>query len=613
MSWMSKVARHVLTPPALNRAAALTATERLSAVTHLMSSLEYLARDRDRRPGGLNDWAVAQDAIRAKSRLARRVLGIVADRRVTAALHVVKVAAAVTLLAPAPRKARLAANVVLAGTSAALHPQQSFGADGSDQVSFVVQAVAGIARIGERRPDVVDACLWFIALQSTMSYAVSGWAKMPNTQWRDGSVLAGVMRTVNYGDPSVWRFFTRHPRLGRLLGGGVLALECLFPAVFLVNGRLAKPMVGAAFAFHLANARIMGLGGFLWAFSSMYPALLYAAGRPPHPRDDTLPLASAGLTAAALVPLAMMQARRQRLVLRGRGDERFLSTTSNNEVAYRLTGPADSRAPLIVLESAVALPTEHWEWITTNLAGRYQVLSYDRAGYGRSEYGGAKTYQIDTAVSDLVELVKAVAGDRMVMLVGHSVGGYLVLRAASELTGRVAAVGLLDAKHPAESRQSDQEAAEAKRQTDLFALMPGSMRLGLGSLFELPQGIDRLPEHVRELALAHYRDWRLWTAAKREWSAVAAEFESVAGALPKIDVPALVVTTCRSADEPDRARLQSELADSAPQAERHLMEDIKSDQLLDDVDTAKVVAGLIGDFAERFHIKEGGLDAARTA
>jgi pimeloyl-ACP methyl ester carboxylesterase len=613
MSWMSKVARYVTTPPALNRAAALTATERLSSVTHLMSSLEYLARDRDRRPGGLNDWEVTQDAIRAKSRLARRALGIVADRRVTAALHVVKVAAAATLLAPTPRKARLAANVVLAGTSAALHPQQTFGSEGSDQVSFVVQAAAGIARIGERRPDVVDACLWFIALQSTMSYAVSGWAKMPNTQWRDGSAIAGVMRTMNYGDPSVWRFLTRHPHLSRLLGGGVLALECLFPAVFLANGRLAKPMVAAAGAFHLANARIMGLGGFLWAFSSMYPALLYAAGRPPHLRDDTLPLASAGVTAGALVPLAMMQARRQRLVRHGRGDEQFFSTTSNNDLAYRLTGSTDSRAPLIVLESAIASSAEHWEWITTNLADRYQVLSYGRAGYGRSAYGGAKTYQIGTAVSDLVELVKAVAGDRVVILVGHSVGGYLVLRAAAELTGRVAAVGLLDAKHPAELRQSDEQAAEAKRQADMFALMPVSMRLGLGSLIERPHWVDHLPEHVRELALAHYRDWRLWTAAKREWAALMAEFESVAGNLPKIDVPALVVTTVRAADEPDRARLQSELADSAPQAECHLMEDIRSGQLLEDVDTAKVIAGLIDDFAQRFHSREGSTDAARTA
>jgi len=61
------------------------------------------------------------------------------------ALHAARVLAAVTLLVPGPRRPRLAANIVLSSTSAALYPRQLYGTDGSDQVSFLVQTVAGVA------------------------------------------------------------------------------------------------------------------------------------------------------------------------------------------------------------------------------------------------------------------------------------------------------------------------------------------------------------------------------------------------------------------------------------------------------------------------------------
>src|ERR671931_2825707 len=86
----------------MRRTTALALTERISAVTHLVSSLEYLTNERDRCRGGLNNWSISRRNFPSRSRLVRRAVDVVADRRVTRALHVARAAAAASLLAPLP-------------------------------------------------------------------------------------------------------------------------------------------------------------------------------------------------------------------------------------------------------------------------------------------------------------------------------------------------------------------------------------------------------------------------------------------------------------------------------------------------------------------------------
>lgn len=55
-SALLRAARSCLSSPSLDRGVALSLTERVDAVTHLIASLEFLAAEQDRRPGGVNDW-----------------------------------------------------------------------------------------------------------------------------------------------------------------------------------------------------------------------------------------------------------------------------------------------------------------------------------------------------------------------------------------------------------------------------------------------------------------------------------------------------------------------------------------------------------------------------
>lgn len=596
------------------RAATLVASERISAMTHLLSSLEHLVTPEDRRKGGFNNWEIARQNFPIRSRRARRAVDIAADDRVTTALHGLRVAAAASLILPLPgdrffpRHRRLAANAFLAGTSLALHPRHHYGTDGADQGSFLVQSAAAAARADGGTNRAVDAALWYVSLQSVLSYTVSGLVKMTSPTWRSGDALAGVMRTRSYGDKATWEFLDRHPRVGKGLVRSTLALESLFPLVFLARRRVGPAFVAAAAGFHLANARLMGLGRFVWSFGGMHPAILYTIGPRERQgpggterRDDTLPAVAACLAATALTAGVAAQARRRRVVQRGRDGDRSMTTSSGNTLTYRVSGPdpceRGDRRPIVVFESGLATSAEHWTWIADALAPEVTAVTYHRAGYASSTYRQGPGFTLDHAARDLVELVDHVAGDRPVVLAGHSLGGYLALRAAPRMHAPIQGVALLDSSHPGELQRSSQQAEGQRILGDSLDLMPASLAVGLGPLLERPDWLDQLPEEVRPLALAQYRDTHMWAAARREWRAVEADFAAYDGHLPPIDVPVLSITAGQTALlDPVQQELHAELTAAAPRAESHVVDGADHQQLLVDRGAAQRVARLVAGF-----------------
>jgi pimeloyl-ACP methyl ester carboxylesterase len=587
-------------PTAPSRSTALTRMERTSAITHLVSSLEFLARPADRRPGGLHNWVIAGRRFPTRSRALARAMNVVARPDVTTALHVARCAAALALLGPSSSRARIAADATLSATSVALHPRHRYGADAPDQIAFLVQTVSAVARVGGRRPQVIDACLWFVALQCVLSYTVSGWAKLSGPSWRTGEALVGVTRTVTFGDPVAWRLLDRHRGTARVLSVGVLAMECCFPAV-LCSRRVARPLLGAATLFHLSLARIMGLDRFVWSFLSMHPALLYAVGPPERRdrlgrvtarRDDTLPRVCGGMLATILGCALLAQGRRRRAVLAGRGDEQMIATSAGNTLALRRLGPADADGPVIVLESGLLSTAEHWEWIARALAERFSTVIYSRAGYGPSRYGGGP-FRLDDAVRDLEEIVDNVANGRRALLVGHSVGGYLALRAAAGLGDRLIGVALLDASYPADLQSSPGQAQARQALTDSLGFMPFSLSAGLGPLLKDPDWLGAIPGELRALALANYRDSRLWAAGQREWKATLSEPGTSDPRLNGIGIPVLVMTAELSASD--------DAAQREPWARRHVVAGADPDTVLTHAGATEAVAGLIAGFVSECH------------
>jgi pimeloyl-ACP methyl ester carboxylesterase len=83
-------------------------------------------------------------------------------------------------------------------------------------------------------------------------------------------------------------------------------------------------------------------------------------------------------------------------------------------------------------------------------AADYRVVAFDQAGHGESGKGG-KAWTADGLASDALAVVKAL-GLKQVILVGHSMAGWLALLAAKRMPGTVVAVIGVDTLQNAESK-----------------------------------------------------------------------------------------------------------------------------------------------------------------
>ncbi|MFE9023655.1 alpha/beta fold hydrolase [Streptomyces sp. NPDC007808] len=609
MSIARKIASAFLGPIPVSRGRALGTSERLAAATALTSSLEYLSQRRQIRKGGFNDWSVARRAHADSSPVTRKLLDLVSGERTTTALHMARVAVSAGLLLPGDSRLRGAGSLFLGATALALYPRHRYGTDGSDQVSTLVQTAMGAARLS-RSPTTQDALMWYVALQGNLSYVVAGWAKLLGTSWRDGTALGGIMRTRTYGHGPTYALTQKHPRAAKYLTHGVLALECLFPVAYLAGGRLAKPVIGAAAGFHLANGFVMGLGRFVTAFVAMHPAIAYTSAPKDHPsvagRDDRVLKTAAVVFASAVSAAGAVAVHRRLRAIEGWPRSLRATTRHGNELQYEMN-PGEPDRPVLVFATGMLSTSEHFGWITDTIRhdGRFGFLTYARAGYAGSRYRSKAPYRLAEAVDDLVDLVgAAVPADRDVVLVGHSLGGELARRAAARLGERVRAVVYLDSSHPGELNRSQQQSASAKPLGASLSLMVWSLRCGAGVLLARPGWLEALPAMFRKRVFDQYADARMWVAGHREWKAVESEFRAHTGELAAVTSHALVVSAQRTVDkDPEHLLMHHEIADAHRGAGRTVetvvLEGADHDSLLTDGRYGVEVGRLLLDFVTR--------------
>jgi pimeloyl-ACP methyl ester carboxylesterase len=90
-------------------------------------------------------------------------------------------------------------------------------------------------------------------------------------------------------------------------------------------------------------------------------------------------------------------------------------------------GPLD--APVIVLTHGWALDSQAWYYTRKALAREFRLIVWDLPGLGRSTQPADRRYSVERLAEDLRGIV-ALAGGRPVTLVGHSIGGMMMLTLA---------------------------------------------------------------------------------------------------------------------------------------------------------------------------------------
>jgi len=81
-------------------------------------------------------------------------------------------------------------------------------------------------------------------------------------------------------------------------------------------------------------------------------------------------------------------------------------------------------SPTVVLASGLGAPQEYWNSVVPDLAAITTVVTYDRAGVGKSEIGALPAHGEQSA-KDLHVLLGQLGVPRPYILVGHSFGGHI--------------------------------------------------------------------------------------------------------------------------------------------------------------------------------------------
>jgi pimeloyl-ACP methyl ester carboxylesterase len=119
-----------------------------------------------------------------------------------------------------------------------------------------------------------------------------------------------------------------------------------------------------------------------------------------------------------------------------------VQSKDNVEIHYTVYGTS---GPLLVLIHCWCCDQTYWENQVELLAEKYRVVTVDLAGHGLSGTDRQK-WTLESFGNDVVSVVDKLKAEK-VILVGHSMGGYVALYAAVKLKNKPEGIILVDALH----------------------------------------------------------------------------------------------------------------------------------------------------------------------
>ncbi|MBT4762685.1 MAG: hypothetical protein HOO06_13390 [Bdellovibrionaceae bacterium] len=145
---------------------------------------------------------------------------------------------------------------------------------GSDHVTTMVLTALVASSFYLDNPYSLKMGLYYIAIQSTLSYFIAGYVKIKQKSWLSGNALR-IFLLLEANNAT--RFFKKLAPMKPfilLMTWGMFFFEILFPLTILnINILMIFLIIG--FAFHFMNFIIFGLNRFVISWTMTYPAILY--------------------------------------------------------------------------------------------------------------------------------------------------------------------------------------------------------------------------------------------------------------------------------------------------------------------------------------------------
>jgi len=176
--------------------------------------------------------------------------------------------------------------------------------------------------------------------------------------------------------------------------------------------------------------------------------------------------------------------------------------------------------PVVVCEAGLGSDHYAWDAITEPVSRFATLVTYDRAGYGRSGFADDKR-SFEHLADDLLEVCRDIAKGRPVLLVGHSLGGRIVRVAAMRAADQpIAGLVLIE---PAGDRTTEEFPRLSSVQTRVLTVAGWLAPLGIMRLKRAQRALVARRSEELEIppaTIARLSSRRYWRLLQREWLAV---------------------------------------------------------------------------------------------
>lgn len=248
----------------------------ISAISAIISSLEWLSLYKQYKDDGIYSWIVR------KSRTKYLLNGFLSlffnfIFRYPNVLFLIaaKLLFSIVVLFSYGNTTLLSiSSTVIALTSILLSFRGLSGFSGADQMSKITFTTLSLCFIS-LSPLVLKIGLLFLSGQLIIAYSTAGWLRIIQPTWRNGSDLLLIIRQHTYGNKLIWDKARKHPEILKFASLTILIFESsiLFALFLPLKFFLIYLCLGVL--FHLLNAILMGLNTFFWTFLATYPAVIW--------------------------------------------------------------------------------------------------------------------------------------------------------------------------------------------------------------------------------------------------------------------------------------------------------------------------------------------------
>lgn len=176
----------------------------------IITSLEYLAIGKEFSEKGVFSWKILSTSESFQRNVLFKKLDFLFDYKAVIFLHLLKLLGVILFFISSNYIIKSVSITTVTLCLTIFSIRNIFGNDGADQMQFIISISLFFAFYCDNE-FVYKISLWFIAIQSIISYVIAGIAKLSSKKWRTGKAVLQIMNTRTFGNQKIANVLSSAP------------------------------------------------------------------------------------------------------------------------------------------------------------------------------------------------------------------------------------------------------------------------------------------------------------------------------------------------------------------------------------------------------------------